>query len=942
MKNNPYPPKKTLITCHQNADFDAICSLFAISCFFPDAQVVYPGSQEKIVQAFVHEVINPLFSYTAPKDADFDNVERLVIVDTSHTGRLTHIHGLLEKAGLLRNTETMQKSNDMEIVIFDHHPQTNIEKHSGRIEIVGSTSTLICEEIQRTNVSIPCEILHLLGLGLYSDTGAFTYNSVTVRDTKALTWLIEQGFEPDFVTSYVSKQINKEQLFALNDLVESARFYDIAGIKFILASSKFEEELYDIASLTSLFLEIYPCDVLFMVAAMDGKVQVVARSKDYNVDVGQIMALLGGGGHSYAAAATVKDKTMHEVITFIESQITLFSHRDKTVRRLMSAPVVSVDETDTIDCATDTMMHYGFKAIPILMQKTKQCVGILEYQIAAKAVKHGLGQCAVSQFMSRNIRYATLETDLQTLMDIIIEDRQRLVPIVASQTLEEPEPSDEFLKDLPVIGVVTRTDLVRLFLDEQSTGLSKKKAHRLNKRNVQRLLRVRTPKECVKLLETVGQLAEELGVSVYVVGGFVRDLIMDKEKSRWPNMDIDLVVEGDGILFAHYLAGKLGGRVREHKEFMTAIVLFPSSVLEDKNMHFDYFEQELRVDVATARLEYYQSPAVLPTVELSSIRMDLNRRDFTINAMAIKLNTSNFGELEDYFDGQGDIKQKTIRMLHALSFVDDPTRAMRAIRFEQRYEYKICMQCDRLIRNAIALQVMQKLDGKRILTELEIILKEENVLQCIMRMQDFGLLKEIHPCLELSSNDELDFVSDAYKVLDWYRMLYLKEPIDDLLFFVLVMSKGVSGSDIQELLERLSLPQNQIEEYLAIRNDLISVLPKVEKWFKNKESMSSLHLLLKNAAMEVILYMIVRLEETQGEEIKKQLSYYIYQVRHEKIDLTGNVLLQLGVKQGPLIGQILQKVLFAKIDGLVSGFDEELAYAEICVKECQSCNSEKD
>lgn len=942
MKDNLYPPKKTLITCHQNADFDAICSLFAISCFFPDAQIVYPGSQEKIVQAFVHEVIDPLFYYIAPKDADFENVERLVIVDTSHTGRLTHIRGFLEKCGLLGNTEALQKSNDVEIVIFDHHPQTNIEKHSGRIEIVGSTSTLICEEIKKTNIGVPCEILHLLGLGLYSDTGAFTYNSVTVRDTKALTWLIEQGFEPDFVTSYVSKQINKEQLFALNDLVESARFYDIAGIKFILASSKFEEELYDIASLTSLFLEIYPCDVLFMVAAMDGKVQVVARSKDYNVDVGQIMALLGGGGHSYAAAATVKDKTMHEVITFIESQITLFSHRDKTVRRLMSAPVVSVDEADTIDCATDTMMHYGFKAIPILMQKTKQCVGILEYQIAAKAVKHGLGQCTVSQFMSRSIRYATLETDLQTLMDIIIEDRQRLVPIVACQTLGEQETNDDFLKDLPVIGVVTRTDLVRLFLDEQSTGLSKKKAHRLNKRNVQRLLRVRTPKECVKLLEIVGQLAEELGVSAYVVGGFVRDLIMDRERSRWPNMDIDLVVEGDGILFAHCLAGKLGGRVREHKEFMTAIVLFPSSALEDQNLHFDYFEQELRVDVATARLEYYQSPAVLPTVELSSIRMDLNRRDFTINAMAIKLNTSNFGELEDYFDGQGDIKQKTIRMLHALSFVDDPTRALRAIRFEQRYEYKICMQCDRLIRNAIALQVMQKLDGKRITTELEIILKEENVLQCIMRMQDFGLLKEIHPCLELSSNDEIDFVSDAYKVLDWYRMLYLKEPVDNLLFFVLVMSKGVSGSDIQELLERLSLPQNQIEEYLAIRNDLISVLPKVEKWFKNKESMSSLHLLLKNVAMEVILYMIVRLEETQGEEIKKRLSYYIYQVRHEKIDLTGNVLLQLGVRQGPLIGQILQKVLFAKIDGLVSGFDEELAYAEICVKECQSRNNGKE
>lgn len=928
-----YPEKKTLITCHRNADFDALCSLFAVSVFFPNAQIVYPGSQEKIVQAFMHEVIDPLFAYVSPKEADFENIERLVVVDTSHTSRLTHIQPLLDRCGLKHDCDAEQECRGLEVVIFDHHPQTNIKADSGKIDIVGSTATLICEEIQKHSKNVPCEFLHLLGLGLYSDTGAFTYNSVTVRETKVLTWLVEQGFEPDFVTPYVSKQINKEQLFALNDLVESAQFYDIAGIKFALASSKFEECLYDIASLTPLFLEIYPCDVLFMVAAMDGKVQVVARSKDYSVDVGQIMALLGGGGHAYAAAATVKDKSMHEVLAFIEGQILLFSHKDKSVRRLMSAPVIGIDENDTVDNATDAMMHYGFKAIPIWVEKTKCCVGILEYQTAAKAVKHGFGGCSVSQFMSRNIRCATLDTDLQTLMDIIIEDRQRLVPIVASHTLGWQELSEEMYKDLPVIGVVTRTDLVRLFLDEQNTALSKKKAHRLNKRNVQRLLRVRTPKECVKLLEMVGELAEELGVSVYAVGGFVRDLIMDREKWRWPNMDIDLVVEGDGILFAHYLAGKLGGRVREHKEFMTAIVLFPSSCLEDENIRFDYAEQELRVDVATARLEYYLSPAVLPTVELSSIRMDLTRRDFTINAMAIKLNTSNFGELEDYFDGQGDIKQKSIRMLHALSFVDDPTRAMRAIRFEQRYDFKICMQCDRLIRNAIALQVMQKLDGKRILTELEIILHEETALQCILRMQDFGLLKEIHPCLELASAEEIDFVTEAYKVLDWYRMLYLHEEIDSVLFFVLAMSKGVAASDIKELLERLCLSLQQTEKYLEVRSQLITVQPKVEAWFKNGEPMSALHLLLKNMAMEAILYMIVRLEEVLGEDIKKQLSYYIYQVRNEKIDLTGNDIIALGIKQGPVVGEVLQKVLFAKIDGQVSGYDEEIAFALACLQE---------
>ena len=290
-----YRPKKLLLPAIEMPILTH-CVPYSACLFYPDAQIVYPGSQEKIVQAFVHEVIDPLFNYVNPKDIDFEGIERLVVVDTSHTSRLTHIQPLLDRAGFKHDVEEEQENQELEVIIYDHHPQTNIKASGGRIEIVGSTCTLICEELQRNNRNIPGEALCLLGLGLYSDTGAFTYNSVTTREAQALSWLLTQGFEPDFVTAYVNKQINKEQLFALNDLVESAQFYDVAGIKFILASSKFEECLYDIASLTPLFLEIYPCDVLFMVAAMDGKVQVVARSKDYSVDVGQSWLCLAAAG----------------------------------------------------------------------------------------------------------------------------------------------------------------------------------------------------------------------------------------------------------------------------------------------------------------------------------------------------------------------------------------------------------------------------------------------------------------------------------------------------------------------------------------------------------------------------------------------------------------------------------------------------------------------
>lgn len=153
------------------------------------------------------------------------------------------------------------------------------------------------------------------------------------------------------------------------------------------------------------------------------------------------------------------------------------------------------------------------------------------------------------------------------------------------------------------------------------------------------------------------------------MGGFVKDVFLYQE-----NLDIDVVIEGDGIEFARALAASLGGRVRSHEEFRIAVVILSNG---------------RKIDVATARLEYYKSPGAFPTVETGSIKLDLYRRDFTINTLAIKLNPGRFGTLIDFFGAQKDLKRKMIRVLHNLSFVEDPTRVFRAVRFEQRFGFRI-------------------------------------------------------------------------------------------------------------------------------------------------------------------------------------------------------------------------------------------------------------
>ena len=283
-----------------------------------------------------------------------------------------------------------------------------------------------------------------------------------------------------------------------------------------------------------------------------------------------------------------------------------------------------------------------------------------------------------------------------------------------------------------LIGVITRTDLMNMLIDEPARIPVSLLPDRRRERNIASMINNRLPKNMLNILKAAGELGDELGWEIYTVGGFVRDILLGR-----PNLDLDLVVEGDGIEFAEKFVEKLGGRVQAHPKFKTAVV-----ILEDGQ----------RVDVATARLEYYEYPAALPTVELSSVKMDLYRRDFTINALALRINPGRYGQLVDFFGAERDIKNRTIRVLHSLSFVEDPTRILRAIRFERRFDFQIGGQTMRLIKNALNLELFSKLSGSRVTHELQWIMNEEDPLACLGRMQELGIMEAIHPLLKLTKD----------------------------------------------------------------------------------------------------------------------------------------------------------------------------------------------
>ena len=879
-------PTATLITCHSNADFDALAAMCAAALIYGPCDVLFPGTQEANLQTFYQELKErpgaaPGCTFLDDRVPDFSKYGRLVAVDTRRRSRLRHVWPLLDNPGT-------------RIEVWDHHPETSddVHAHVCHAEICGAVTTLLIEEIQKRNIAVPRETATVLGLGIYSDTGSFSFSSVTQRDFAAAGWLLGRGMDINIISEKTAFSMTKEHIRALNALLESAQTYHINGADVVLAEATLDSYLDDFAFLAHKMMEMEKFDILFAIGRMDDRIQIVARSRSHAVNVGAVCSAFGGGGHAYAASASVRDKTLSEVRDGILTQLYLQEEGEKTARDYMSQPAIGIEEGHTIAEADELMLHFGLKTMPVFAPMTRRCTGLIDSQITQKAIAHGLAGASLTDYMRRNLKTLPVTATLRDITTVIVGARQRLVPIVSGGS--------------SVVGVVSRTDLINIFAQEPGRMNPTDRAPK--SRNMGRTMRDRLPKDVLDILEKAGALGRSRQTPVYVVGGFVRDLLL-----KTPNHDIDLVVEGDGIGFARAFAGVLGGRVRVHKKFLTSVVIFPGAG-----------GKEERVDVATARLEYYESPAALPTVEHSSIKMDLYRRDFTINALAIRLDCEPMGEIVDFFGGQKDIRDRVIRVLHTLSFVEDPTRCLRAVRFEQRYHFRIGPATEKLIKNDVSLKLLDKLSPSRLFNEFEHICAEETAILCIRRLHELGILQAIHPQLSINP-DRKEMLIRTAKVMAWYRLLYIDEEMRPWLVYFLVLCSSLTYAVTLEVFRRLGIPPALKNEVLGCREKARSLRSSLKRLTATPGfRVSALCAMLRPLPVEFVLYLMADMEVP---ETRRALSRYITVWRTEKPGVDGSDLKKLGLAPGPAYGVILQRLLEAKLDGTAASPEEQLSLA---------------
>ncbi len=865
-----------VITTHINADFDALASMLAAKKLYPEAVLVFPGSQEKTLRDFfIHSTLYAL-EVERVKNIDLQQVKRLILVDTRQVSRIGKFSEILTKP-------------DLDVHLYDHHPSSPEDIH-GSFEViaeVGATVTLLVMILKEKGISITPEEATVMLLGIYEDTGNLTFPSTKEEDFLAAGFLVKKGANLNILSNVITKELTSEQIFLLNDLMQSATRYDVHGIDVVIAQASVDGYVGDIAVLVHKLKDMENLDVLFVLVQMESRVYLIGRSRIEEVNVSEIASEFGGGGHPTAASATIKGMSLLEAHGQLLKTLRQVVRPRKVARDLMAYPVKTVEPERTLEETGEVLSRYLLDTLPVCREE--RVVGLISKEVVDRAMRHGLKDATVKEYMATEFSVLPPDAPLSKIQELAIGQNQNLIPIVEKERL---------------VGIISLTDVMRVLQEGMIKPEKDTQPLYTRKKMIPKLIEERFPERIRKLLVEFGKVGDDLGYSVYGVGGFVRDLLM-----RVENYDVDIVVEGDGIRLAEEFEKRFHCRIRTHKKFGTALVLFSDG---------------LKVDVATARLEVYDSPAALPSVERGSIKADLYRRDFTINTLAIHLNPRSFGELIDFFGGVKDIKEKMIRVLHNLSFVEDPTRVFRAIRFEQRLKFQISKHTQNLMKNAVKMGIFNRLSGGRILTEFILICQEEDPTPALKRMRDFNLFQFLHPRLKLDE-EKIMLFEQIHHVISWFDLLFLEEKYDRWLIYFYGLIDSLNEEETLEICERLAMNDRLKRRVQEGKRLADLTLLRLFSWInaRKEPKRSEIYTALDPLPTEVNLFMMAKTTQTAT---RRYISLYFTQLKDTKPILRGRDLIQMGFKPGPSIRKRLDDLLKARLDEQVVTREDELQY----------------
>jgi len=850
--------EESVVLTHERADFDALASLIAAVKLYPNARPYLCRNLPGPVKNFL-SLYQDVFPIPCGVPLDFIP-NRLVIVDTQQKESLGMYQSMLEKVP------------PDGIIIYDHHPtpENPIQAKERVIEERGATVSILLDRLWEMHIPITPLEATLFALGLYADTGLFTFPLTHPSDLRSAAELLERGADLGIVRQYLHMSLTEKHRTLLDALMWNQKNLILQGHSLTLTQASLPEEVSDLSLVVTHLQEILAVPTLFSLMEFPGVVYLLGRTENRELNLLPAIQRLGGNGHPSAVVARLKQTSLNRAERLLLKALEETLVPPLVAWDVMSSPVHGVTVDATVKEALEEMQKYGHSGL-VVWDEEGNLAGILTRKDVDKAIRLNMWRSSVKGFMTPRVLSVSPTTTLPEIQQLFVQHGIGRVIVLGERGT--------------VAGIVTRKDILRRSTEVASAALGRSTA-------VQSALQSRVPLPLLTRLKEMGQIAENLGMKAYLVGGSVRDILLGLPVGDW-----DILVEGDGLRLAERITQFLGGDLQTYPQFKTASIRW---------------EDGFRVDVATAREEYYEKPASLPRVIPSSLKADLYRRDFTIHTLAILLNPRGFGNLVDYFNGFQDLQSRVIRVLHNLSFVEDPTRIFRAIRYEQRLGFRVEEKTLSLMQTALSQKALRKLSGDRLRNELCHIFQEASPRDILLRMENLKIFTGIHPRLTLRVN--------LFFPEDWVRkastLFSLNGAGEKNILYLLVLSSSLPLKDAEEFLMKMRLDRKGIKNVhlLSVQSQLVS---RLEKASRN----STLYQILHGLPVEFLAYLWV-----MEPSIRSSVERYWSTLRHITLTITGDHLREAGISPGPEVGKILRRVLWMKLDGKIKE-EEELTTA---------------
>ena len=727
-----------LILCHTTADFDALGAAVGLTCLKPGSKIVLTGGAHPPVRDFLalHRDEYPLIER---RSVNPERIRSLMVVDTQKRDRLG-------KAAIW-----FDLSNVQEIIVYDHHLAQDRDIPSTQLYLdeVGATTTLMVELLQKNHISLNCAQATVMALGIHVDTGSLTYKQSTPRDALALAWLMQQGANLSVISTYRDPGLSPQLQQLLSAALENLEYLCLRGYTIAWVTIRTNGFVPGLSGLASEIIDLTESDAVLLaneypLSENDWRLTVIGRTQIPQTNLNHLFQPHGGGGHSQAASLNLRTTNSQPILQELLAGLKAQVPHPPTARDLMSSPVRTIRPETTIAEAQRILLRYGHSGLSVVNNQDS-LIGIISRRDLDIALHHGFSHAPVKGYMTGNLKTITPDTSLPEIESLMVTYDIGRLPV---------------LDDGRLVGIVTRTDILRELHQLTIQNRESKTENYIQNLGLNTELENRLTPQLWELLTTASQEAEKRGWHLYLVGGAVRDLLLSETENHTLMInDIDLVVDGfhktanvgAGVELAKALQQIYpNARLEIHGAFQTAALLW----------HKDPVLDSLWLDIATARTEFYPYPAANPEVEASSIRQDLYRRDFTINAMALRLTSPRAGELLDFFGGFIDLQNQQIRILHANSFIEDPTRIYRGVRFAVRFRFNIEPQTETYIRYAINSGVYDRTSQEnsktpalqtRLKTELKYILSAPYWQSALELLNNLGALQCIHPSLKLEA-----------------------------------------------------------------------------------------------------------------------------------------------------------------------------------------------